>query len=728
MTSIDNDQKINCPSCGTSCMKTWKECPICFTELNGAANSSSISSPSRSAEEPAASAPPEVEGFDFDVSRLQTPAKKQPPPKPEAPQPAAVEEKPIPKPPEPPPEPPKPEKKPSPFAADPDATPFAFDDFQPPTPGDTQQPTEENSSSTEPVEIKSQKESKPQNKTTEKKSSLPESLFGDATTFPEEVTDSRKNSGGPFPPDSEAEKTPTSSFSEHASGFDDGLGDSLADPPASGSILNLDEDSIDEEYEAPSQLDIEANEDQVLARSGTHKMPVDSLRRSAAARAKPKKIEEEEEEPLARLLKQYGWILATGAFCVVLVIVGSIWLVTSSNSEPELAENNVPEEGSEETPTQPVDDPEQEPKTVDNPDDNEPSKVIDDPPEKTPPEKDPPEKTPPKKDPPVDPMPMPEPPKTEVATLVGTLTSGNSRDADRARDALVERGAEVVPELMKHLNVNNEKACLQIAAVVTRLGPAAKAAAPEMANVLVNGPFKAKEKAAEALLSIGKPAAEELGKVLSTGSNALSRMYASEYLTKLGSDAAPAAKYLAKGLSDSNGTTADNSEEALKLIGHSALAELTPLLKSASTSTRLRICEILATFRVDAQPALPALHEVLNGSSTSEELRQAAAEVMVGIGKSAIDPLIESLDHERSAVRNIAASTLSKIGPTAIDPLTEVLTSKEKSDATRIAATLALEKMGRDALKAVPTLEKVAQQGGDLQTYCQSAIQKIRGN
>jgi HEAT repeat protein len=103
-----------------------------------------------------------------------------------------------------------------------------------------------------------------------------------------------------------------------------------------------------------------------------------------------------------------------------------------------------------------------------------------------------------------------------------------------------------------------------------------------------------------------------------------------------------------------------------------------------------------------------------------------AAEALVSLGDSAVDPLIEKLDFPEENARNRVGDTLSKIkSPRVVKALTAMLTDN-KSVYARLGAVETLGKLGPAAQEAIPALKRASQdRNSAIREASTKALQKL---
>ena len=113
----------------------------------------------------------------------------------------------------------------------------------------------------------------------------------------------------------------------------------------------------------------------------------------------------------------------------------------------------------------------------------------------------------------------------------------------------------------------------------------------------------------------------------------------------------------------------------------------------------------LERFGPAGKDAVPALKELLKGSSAKLRIAAASALWQIARDPAVVPPLSDCLKDSDEFIRGDAASALAEIGPaarTAVPAMAELL--KDEWEPTRYDAARALGKIGPDAKTAVPVL------------------------
>lgn len=327
------------------------------------------------------------------------------------------------------------------------------------------------------------------------------------------------------------------------------------------------------------------------------------------------------------------------------------------------------------------------------------------------------------------------PPEQVIPPLVQALATPNY--AGRIGNALAGLGPVVVAPLEKALASDDPHLRQGAASALADLGPKAKEAVPELAELVRRDPAPAvRKEAASALGRIGREAAsatpaltealqsKEL-EVRRAAAQALSRVARPEQL-----DVA----LLRKTLQDEDW---EIRWFALKGLRGSELKaeQLKPVLVQALKDPAGRVvyeaAQGLSALGPDAHDAIPAIVEALHGTgyvAPMLHLRPALAGVLGRMGRPAVAPLTKALHAENSQVQGAAASALGQIGKEARPAVPTLLDVLRASKDERLRATVmsALGRIGDEA--AVPALREAAKSPNeDVRRRAEEALRRLRG-
>lgn len=146
------------------------------------------------------------------------------------------------------------------------------------------------------------------------------------------------------------------------------------------------------------------------------------------------------------------------------------------------------------------------------------------------------------------------------------------------------------------------------------------------------------------------------------------------------------------------------------------VADLAALLKSNQPKVRYDAARSLKKIGVKAEPAIKPLIAALKDGGAPTEfniqymgplVRDAASDALVRIGRPAVPPLIEALNHKNPSTRAMAAMTLGKLGPRAKNSFA-ALTKKldDPENWVRSNVVCAMGRVGAEPKVVVPIFEK----------------------
>ena len=144
----------------------------------------------------------------------------------------------------------------------------------------------------------------------------------------------------------------------------------------------------------------------------------------------------------------------------------------------------------------------------------------------------------------------------------------------------------------------------------------------------------------------------------------------------------------------------DEAAETLSHLGRRARPLIPALcedLKDGDEVIRIRAAERFAALGRDAEPALTNLIDALNASEMHSQFRPMILQVLAGIGRPAVRPLVAALKDEDVRVRSGAAEALGKIGPDAAEAAPALVDAlKDPRPDVRAAAAAALASVGAE--------------------------------
>lgn len=177
------------------------------------------------------------------------------------------------------------------------------------------------------------------------------------------------------------------------------------------------------------------------------------------------------------------------------------------------------------------------------------------------------------------------------------------------------------------------------------------------------------------------------------------RSYAMQELEEIGPAAKAAVPDLIKLLKDKDEQICQKAWCALVKIGSAAVSALAEMLKDENVKVRRAAVCAIEAIGSEAKVAVPALIEALKDENEEVRWYTVIALGKIGIAaKDAVDSLIEALKDKETGVRSYAAFALGRMGSEArkaIPALIEALEKDESGDVF-IAAAEALEAIGFD--------------------------------
>ncbi len=331
--------------------------------------------------------------------------------------------------------------------------------------------------------------------------------------------------------------------------------------------------------------------------------------------------------------------------------------------------------------------------------------------------------------------------------LTGQGTFGFSRSVD---DSLVRIGGLAVPALIDVLNGRNWDMRVCAAAVLARIGPAARAAIPSLIRTIEHpdprfngeilslyavralGRIGSDAKPAVPILIglYGKNRVDDFDIVMALdgiGESPVRRLvetflregdpYAADQLAWLGPQAREAAPALRAALADKRPQSRYSAAVALVSIDPPS-PESIPVLIEALNHLEDRDLELsnvpstLARLGPRAKAALPTLIGLPIRGSDDTDVLKALVQIDPE-GKECVPPLISALKQTDPDVVDVAASCLGLLGPRAkeaVPSLAEVVTRNFDGDGAlsnsnpQVSAARALTRIGNPAISAIPAL------------------------
>jgi HEAT repeat protein len=256
--------------------------------------------------------------------------------------------------------------------------------------------------------------------------------------------------------------------------------------------------------------------------------------------------------------------------------------------------------------------------------------------------------------------------------------------------------ADGVPRLKQALKSNDEKVRIGAMDALARLGPAAKGAVLDLANLLEDKSPPVRAHAARALRSIGADARD-----------------AAPRLAAMAADPDPNVRRMAI-----------DALHAMHPDGSAAIQALAKALEDPDGSVRVAALDALTDF---GEPGAEVLAKALENSETRYWAALALGE-MGPKAKPAVPGLTSAVKDERAEVRHEALAALAKIGPDAASAAPAAAEALEDPDpSVRVVAAFALGHFGSSAMSAADALKKaIGSQQGMLPTVSAWALARIQ--
>jgi HEAT repeat protein len=321
------------------------------------------------------------------------------------------------------------------------------------------------------------------------------------------------------------------------------------------------------------------------------------------------------------------------------------------------------------------------------------------------------------------------------AAAIKTLLQRIRKGDDRAVPPLVRHGAAAVPGLIEVLKEGNPEVQGNVMAALGQIGPAAKAAVPELAEGLAESSNDVlAAQAATALGRIGAASVPDLVKVLNKGAKGRA-VLAARAIKQVG----PAARDAEPGLLKQLKATKEPREEAIFI---DALVALGPGAKGAvpalvalgksrkKTAVQIHVLIGLGTIGPAAKEAAPYLAEVMGDAKEPPHLRIHALQSLSQIAPAskeiaeALPEMLKGGIWPRPIVIEILAQTgpISKEARTALE---EGISSKDA--ATRVYAAQGLGKEDPKArVVASVLIESLQEKNPQIRRLAAVAIGEVR--
>jgi HEAT repeat protein len=295
---------------------------------------------------------------------------------------------------------------------------------------------------------------------------------------------------------------------------------------------------------------------------------------------------------------------------------------------------------------------------------------------------------------------------SRAVTLVrGGLHSKSAyvrKNAARTLGAIGPAARAAVPDLLKALKDESPDVRLQVARTLVRLHPpSGREAIGVLVAIFAQQSPERNDQAVEILGQIGEAGVPALSEALADQSPPV-RAGAARSLGKIGPPARRAVPGLTAALKDPEESVRAAAAEALGQIGplaRKAVPGLLARLKDEKPFVRMKAAGALWEVDRRTRETIPVLIQALAGDREKYE----ADRTLGRMGEAAVTPLVQALGDKNFIVRRGAIETLGHIGPAA-EPAVPVLRAALHVGQTREAATRALGAIGPGAAAAVPDL------------------------
>jgi HEAT repeat protein len=307
---------------------------------------------------------------------------------------------------------------------------------------------------------------------------------------------------------------------------------------------------------------------------------------------------------------------------------------------------------------------------------------------------------------------------TEItADLIASLESNDVAVQQAAAETLIEAGEAAVPELANALEADSAQTRAIAAYALNQIGPAAEAATPALLEVLRDDDELVRALATSALTQVGleEPVLVNVLVAAVQNESGLVKDVAADALVEMGGEAIPELGRLL----ENKETSSIAKQTAATLIGdigraddlgsvalESAIPILASSLTNSDSSVRQAAASALGDFGPLAEIALPALSQTLLGQDVS--VNQAIASTLLKIGPQSVPALTEALRSDNTLTRLYAADALWTLTENRDLVLPTLVAAAASNDfQTRELATLGIAYLGRQALPAVPFLNRL---------------------
>lgn len=267
-------------------------------------------------------------------------------------------------------------------------------------------------------------------------------------------------------------------------------------------------------------------------------------------------------------------------------------------------------------------------------------------------------------------------------------------------------GPEAVPGFVSQLKSPDAKARLTAAEELGNIGSDAKAAVAPLTEVLNDGDWAVRIKAADALVKIDPAAPKAIDTLVAAIGQEAHRAAAVETLGGLGAAAKPAVGALAGVLKDNAPANRVKAADALFKIEptHGEIVPtLSALLGDPAKEIKVKAAELLGNIGPAAKSAVAPLVKTMGDADG--DVRVKAAEALGKMAPESVPALIDGLRDANAAVRSVCLDALAQCGghtARAVPALIERL--KDPEPGLRVKAAAVLRPFAGGQAAAVPTM------------------------
>jgi HEAT repeat protein len=241
---------------------------------------------------------------------------------------------------------------------------------------------------------------------------------------------------------------------------------------------------------------------------------------------------------------------------------------------------------------------------------------------------------------------------------------------------------------------------------LTGLGRDAPDAAGSLLAILRRGSEVERQRAAQALARIGKPALQPLIETLKNDKDSGARAAAAFALGQMGPLSATALPDLTAALRDGEERVRGSSASALARLGPAAKGAIPPLVEMVSHDAHPGAAiEALGAIGPAARDAVPALIAVLKDEKKEATTRASAATAIPRIApadRQVIPALVEGMRTANFGLANMCQNAVTRFGPAAIPALKGALREGRGKGRERLVATLS--RVGQRSPDLLPIL------------------------